>query len=155
MVQKKKDLASICMSYGYVYVAQVAMGADYNQCIKAIIEAETYPGPAVVIAYATCIAHGLRGGMSESLAQQKRAVEAGYWHLFRYNPALEAEGKNPFSLDSKEPTGSFRDFLESETRYTTLVRTFPERAEMLFASAEKDAKERYKKLERLVEYYKV
>ena len=154
MGQKKKDLAGICMSYGYVYVAQIAMGADYKQCIDAVIEAEAYPGPSVVIAYSTCIAHGLRGGMSESLLQEKLAVEAGYWHLFRFNPALEAEGKNPFSLDSKEPKSSFRGFLESETRYAALMRAFPERAEKLFASAEKDAKDRYKKLERLVDYYK-
>jgi pyruvate-ferredoxin/flavodoxin oxidoreductase len=153
MGTKKKDLASICMSYGYVYVAQVSMGYDYNQTVKAFIEAESYPGPSIVISYSTCIAHGLKGGMSDSLAEMKRAVEAGYWHLFRFNPALEAEGKNPFSLDSKAPTGSLKEFLENETRYSSLVRAFPERAETLFAIAEKDAKDKYKKLERLVAYY--
>ena len=152
---KKKDLAGMAMSYGYVYVAQVAMGADYNQCIKAIVEAEKYPGPSVVIAYATCYRHGIKGGMSNFMIAMKHAVEAGYWHLFRFNPALEAEGKNPFILDSKEPSASFRDFIESEVRYSSLARSFPERAEKLFAEAETEAKAKYKRLTRLVEYYNI
>ena len=153
--QKKKDLASMCMSYGYVYTAQVAMGANYKQTIDAIVEAETYPGPSVVIGYSTCIAHGLKGGMSNALLEEKLAVEAGYWHLFRFNPTLEAVGKNPFMLDSGEPKASFREFIESETRYSTLMRSFPERAEELFANAEKEAQDRYKKLAKLVDYYSV
>jgi pyruvate-ferredoxin/flavodoxin oxidoreductase len=155
MPQKKKDLASICMSYGYVYVAQIAMGANYKQTIDAIVEAETYPGPSVVIGYSTCIAHGVKGSMSNSMLEEKLAVEAGYWHLFRFNPALEAQGKSPFSLDSKEPTASLRDFIESETRYSSLLRAFPERADKLFKNAEAEAKDKYKKLTRLVDYYSV
>jgi len=146
---KKKDLGLMAMSYGYVYVAQVAMGANQNQLIKAIVEAESYPGPSLIIAYAPCINHGLRLGMGCSQLEAKRAVEAGYWHLYRYNPLLKAEGKNPFILDSKEPTASFREFLMGEVRYSSLTRTFPERAEQLFEQAEKNAAERletYKKL---------
>jgi len=153
--QKKKDLAGIAMSYGYVYVAHVAMGADYNQCIKAIVEAESYPGPSIVIAYATCDRHGVKGGLTNSMAEMKVAVEAGYWHLFRFNPKLAAEGKNPFSLDSKEPTASYKDFIKSENRYSTLMRSFPDRAEILFENAAVEAKERYSKLVKLVEYYNV
>ena len=153
--QKKKDLAGIAMSYGYVYVAQIAMGADYNQCIKAIIEAENYDGPSVVIGYSPCVAHGLKLGMGKSMDETKLAVAAGYWHLFRFNPALALEGKNPFTLDSKEPTGSYKDFIQSETRYNSLIRSFPDRAEKLFENAEAEAKERYKKLVKLVDYYNV
>ena len=142
---KKKDLASIAMSYGYIYVAQVAMGADYNQCVKAIAEAEAYPGPSLVIAYAPCINHGIKGGMSVAMTEEKKAVQTGYWHLFRYNPMLAAEGKNPFSLDSKEPTMEYQDFLKNEVRYNALARQNPERAEQLFAIAEKDAKAKYDK----------
>jgi pyruvate-ferredoxin/flavodoxin oxidoreductase len=146
---KKKDLGLMAISYGYVYVAQVAMGANYNQLIKAVVEAEKYPGPSLIIAYAPCINHGLRAGMGNSQLEAKRAVEAGYWHLYRYNPALKEEGKNPFILDSKEPTASFRDFLMGEVRYASLTRTFPERAEKLFEQAEKDARERYETYKRL------
>jgi pyruvate-ferredoxin/flavodoxin oxidoreductase len=151
--QKKKDLAGIAMSYGYVYVAQIAMGADYNQTIKAFVEAEAYPGPSVVIAYATCDRHGIKSGMVNSMLAMKQAVEAGYWHLFRFNPALTAQGKNPFSLDSKEPVSSYQDFIKSEVRYSTLMRSFPDRAKQLFAEAEAEAKARYKRLVRLVDYY--
>ncbi|MCL2095874.1 MAG: pyruvate:ferredoxin (flavodoxin) oxidoreductase [Oscillospiraceae bacterium] len=151
----KKDLAAIAMSYGNVYVAQIAMGADYKQTIDAITEAEKYPGPSVVIAYATCLRHGIKGGMSNSMLAMKNAVESGYWHLFRYNPALIAEGKNPFKLDSKAPSKSYREFIESEVRYSSLKRSFPDRAEKLFADAVKIAEEKYKKLTRLSDYYQV
>ena len=129
---KKKDLGMMAMSYGYVYVAQVAMGADQNQFIKAVKEAEAYDGPSLIIAYAPCINHGIRTGMGTTQLQEKKAVEAGYWHLYRYNPMLAEEGKNPFVLDSKEPTGSFKDFLASETRYTSLKVTFLELVDDLF-----------------------
>lgn len=144
---KKKDLAAIAMSYGYVYVAQVAMGANMAQCIKAISEAESYDGPSIIIAYAPCINHGIKGGMGNSIAEEKNAVEAGYWHLFRYDPRLKEQGKNPFQLDSKEPTASYKDFITSEVRYSSLLRTFPDRAEVLFDKAEKNAQEKYKALE--------
>ncbi len=148
---KKKDLGLMAMSYGYVYVAQVAMGANMNQVIKAMTEAEAYDGPSLIIAYSPCINHGLRRGMGKTQDQAKRAVEAGYWHLYRYNPTLKAEGKNPFILDSKEPTESFRDFLMSEVRYTSLQKTFPEVADELFEKAERDAKERYETYKKLAE----
>ncbi len=147
--QKKKDLAAIAMSYGYVYVAQVAMGANYNQCIKAFVEAESYDGPSLIIAYAPCINHGIKGGMGVSQIEEKKAVEAGYWHNFRYDPRLANEGKNPFQLDSKAPTASYRDFIMGEVRYNSLTRSFPERAEKLFAKAEQLAEEKYERLERL------
>ena len=140
---KKKDLGMIAISYGYVYVAQVAMGANQNQLIKALIEAEKYPGPSLVIAYSPCINHGIKMGMGKSQLQEKYAVEAGYWHLYRYNPLLKEEGKNPFILDSKEPSASYKDFIMNEVRYSSLTRTFPGRAETLFEEAEKSAKERY------------
>jgi len=127
------------------------MGANQNQLIKALVEAEKYPGPSLIIAYAPCINHGLRVGMGCSQLEAKRAVEAGYWHLYRYNPLLKAEGKNPFILDSKEPTASFRDFLMGEVRYSSLTRTFPDRAEKLFEEAEKHAKERYEIYKKLSE----
>ena len=150
---KKKDLAAIAMSYGYVYVAQIAMGADYAQTVKAIAEAEAYPGPSLIIAYAPCINHGIKVGMSKAQTEEKRAVEAGYWHLFRYNPALEAEGKNPFSLDSKAPTGNYQEFLKGEVRYTSLALKNPERAEELFERAEDAAKDKYAHLQKLVALY--
>ncbi len=137
---KKKDLGMMAMSYGYVYVAQVAMGADKNQVIKAIAEAEAYPGPSLIIAYATCINHGI--DMSNGMAETKKAVDAGYWQLYRYNPALVEAGKNPFTLDSKDPTGSYRDFIMSETRYKSLAKANPTVAEQLFVKAEEDAKVR-------------
>jgi pyruvate-ferredoxin/flavodoxin oxidoreductase len=137
---RKKDLGMIAMSYGYVYVAQVAMGANQAQLIKALVEAESYPGPSLVIAYAPCINHGIKMGLSQ--LESKRAVEAGYWHLYRYNPSLEDDGKNPFTLDSKEPTASYKQFIESEGRYTSLKISFPENANELFSIAEEDAKKR-------------
>ena len=143
---RKKDLGMIATSYGYVYVAQVAMGADNAQCLKAIREAEAYPGPSLVIAYAPCINHGLKikGGMGRSQAEEGRAVECGYWHLWRYNPALADEGKNPFSLDSKEPQWEkFRDFLLGEVRYLSVQKAYPNEADELFAEAERMAKLRY------------
>lgn len=146
---KKKDLGLMAMSYGYVYVAQVAMGANQAQLLKAVVEAEAYPGPSLIIAYAPCINHGLRQGMGFTQLESKKAVEAGYWNLYRYNPLLKDEGKNAFILDSKAPTASFKDFLLSEVRYSSLTRTFPERAEKLFEVAEKNAKERYEVYERL------
>lgn len=146
---KKKDLGLIAMSYGYVYVAQVAMGANQNQLMKAIVEAESYPGPSLIIAYAPCINHGLKLGMGCTQLEEKRAVEAGYWHLYRYNPLLKEQGKNPFTLDSKEPTASYKDFILSEVRYSSLAKTFPERAEKLFDAAEKNAKERLESYKRL------
>ncbi|MEG0571259.1 MAG: pyruvate:ferredoxin (flavodoxin) oxidoreductase, partial [Oscillospiraceae bacterium] len=150
---KKKDLAGIAMSYGYVYVAQVAQGADYNQCIKAFVEAESYNGPSLVIAYAPCINHGIKGGMGLSQSVEKRAVAAGYWNMFRFDPRLALEGKNPFQLDSKAPTASYRDFLMSEVRYNALARSNPERADKLFAKAEKNAADRYEYLIKLQEMY--
>ena len=139
---RKKDLGMIAMSYGYVYVAQVAMGSNQNQLIKALCEAEAYPGPSLVIAYAPCISHGLKLGMGCTQLQSKRAVEAGYWHLYRYNPLLEDEGKNPFSLDSKDPSADFMEFIGSEARYTSLKIQFPEVADQLFSQAQSDAERR-------------
>ena len=152
---KKKDLAGIAMSYGYVYVAHIAMGADMNQCIKAITEAEAYNGPSLIIAYAPCINHGIKAGMSKAMDEEKKAVEAGYWNLFRYNPALKAEGKNPFSLDSKVPAidEKYKDFLMGEVRYNSLARQNPERADALFNKAINNAKDRYDYLSRLVKLY--
>ena len=143
---RKKDLGMIATTYGYVYVAQIAMGADQAQCLKAIREAEAYPGPSLVIAYAPCINHGLKakGGMGKSQAEEAKAVECGYWHLWRYNPALAEEGKNPFSLDSKAPDWSkFRDFLLGEVRYLSVQKAYPNEADELFAEAERMAKKRY------------
>ncbi len=142
----KKNLAEIAMSYGYVYVAQIAMGADMNQTLKALTEAEAYPGPSLIIGYAPCEMHGVKGGMGNCQLEMKRAVEAGYWHMFRFNPALKAEGKKAFTIDSKEPTANYIDFIKSETRYARLAQSFPERAEELFAKAEKTAKEKYEYL---------
>ena len=149
--QKKKDLAAIAMSYGYVYVAQVAMGADMNQCIKAFHEAESYQGPSIILAYAPCINHGIKGGMGISQLEEKKAVAAGYWHNFRFDPRRADAGENPFQLDSKEPTASYRDFIMGEVRYNSLTRAFPERAEKLFANAEKFAEEKYAKLKKMAE----
>ena len=146
---RKKDLGLMMTSYGYVYVAQIAIGADKNQALKAIKEAEAYNGPSLVIAYAPCINHGIRQGMGVSIAEEKKAVDTGYWHLYRYNPTLKDEGKNPFSLDSKAPTKPYREFLEGEVRYTSLKKLFPERAEALYEAAERNAKERYESYERL------
>ena len=147
---RKKDLGQMAMTYGYVYVAQVSMGANNAQYLKAIKEAEAYPGPSLIIAYAPCINHGIADGMGRTQAQAKAAVEAGYWHNYRYNPMLEAEGKNPFTLDSKEPDWSkFQDFLKSEVRYTSLIKGFPGEAAVLFKAAEENAKWRYNSYKRL------
>ncbi len=139
---KKKDLGMIAMSYGYVYVAQIAMGADKNQTLKAIAEAEAYPGPSLIIAYAPCINHGLQLGMGFSQLEAKRAVDSGYWSMYRYNPQLKKNGKNPFTLDSKEPSMKFQEFLMGEVRYASLMKLFPEAAVALFEKTEQDAKER-------------
>ena len=147
---RKKDLGAMAMTYGYVYVAQVAMGASQNQYLKALREAEAYPGPSLIIAYSPCINHGLRHGMDKSQEEQKLAVDAGYWHLYRYNPLLEKEGKNPFELDSKEPDWTkFQDFLNSEVRYTSLKKAFPKEASELFVAAEQNALWRYNSYKRL------
>ena len=146
---KKKDLAAIAMSYGYVYVAQIAMGADYNQTVKAIAEAEAYPGPSLVIGYAPCINHGIKGGMKIAQTEEKKAVTSGYWNLFRFNPALAAEGKNPFHLDSKAPTTEYEDFIMGEVRYNALSRQNPERAKELFAEAKANAEAKYNRLKEM------
>ena len=148
---RKKDLGMMAMSYGNVYVAQVAIGADYNQFVKAVVEAEAYDGPSLIIAYAPCISHGLKEGMGRSVANEEQAVKAGYWHLYRHNPTLRAEGKNPFSLDSKEPTESFRDFLMKQVRYSAIAKQFPEEAEQLFTMAEESAKDRLDSYKRLAD----
>ena len=149
----KKNLAEIAMSYGYVYVAQVAMGADMNQTLKAIAEAEAYNGPSIVIGYAPCEMHSIKGGMANCQAEMKKAVEAGYWQTFRFNPALKAEGKNPFTLDSKAPSASYQEFIGGEARYTRLAQQFPERAKELFEKAEATAKAKYERLKKLVDFY--
>lgn len=150
---RKKDLASIAMSYGYVYVAQISMGADYNQCVKAIAEAEAYEGPSLIIAYAPCINHGIKVGMSCAQTEQDKAVKSGYWHLFRYNPDKKAAGENAFFLDSKLPTMEYQEFLNGEVRYDALKRANPEKAEALFAQAEAQAKDRMEYLQKLVTLY--
>ena len=148
---KKKDLGMMAMSYGNVYVAQVGMGADKNQLMKAIIEAEKHDGPSLIIAYSPCISHGIKEGMGRAQANIEKAVKAGYWHLYRHNPVLRAEGKNPFSLDSKEPTASFRDFLMGQVRYSAIAKQFPEEAEELFTMAEESAKDRLDSYKRLAD----
>ena len=150
----KKNLAEIAMSYGYVYVAQVAMGADTNQLMKALTEAEAYHGPSLIIGYAPCEMHGIKGGgMQNSQYEMKKAVEAGYWNLFRFNPALKAEGKPAFSLDSKEPTGDYQAFIKGEARYARLAQTFPERAAALFEKAAEEAKKKYEHFKKLGDFY--
>ena len=146
---RKKDLGLMMTSYGYVYVAQIALGANMNQALKAIKEAEEYDGPSIIIAYAPCINHGLKCGMGKSVNREKQAVAAGYWHLYRFDPRLEKEGKNPFVLDSKDPTESFQDFIGSEVRYTSLQKDFPEEAEILFKAAEESAKDRLASYKRM------
>ena len=148
---KKKDLAAIAMSYGYIYVAQVAMGYNMQQCLNAIVEAESYNGPSLIIAYAPCINHGIKGGMTIAQDEEKKAVESGYWHCFRFDPRLAEEGKNPFQLDSKKPTKEYKDFLMGEVRYNSLARSNPERADELFNVAAKTADEKYEKLVKLAE----
>ncbi|MBR5188592.1 MAG: pyruvate:ferredoxin (flavodoxin) oxidoreductase, partial [Clostridia bacterium] len=146
----KKNLAEIAMSYGYVYVAQIAMGADMNQTLKAITEAEAHNGPSIIICYAPCEMHGLKGGMTNCQIEMKKAVEASYWQLFRYNPANTDKA---LTVDSKAPTASYIDFIKSETRYSRLAQQFPDRAEALFAEAEKQAKNKYERLVKLGEVY--
>ncbi|MBE7037515.1 MAG: pyruvate:ferredoxin (flavodoxin) oxidoreductase [Ruminococcaceae bacterium] len=146
---KKKDLGMIATTYGYVYVAQIALGSNMNQAIKAIKEAEAYPGPSLIIAYAPCINHGIKVGMANTILEEKKAVESGYWHLWRFNPELKEKGENPFILDSKEPTGEIKDFMEGENRYLVLKKAFPAIAEELFAKAEKDLKDRYETYKRM------
>ena len=142
------------MSYGYVYVAQIALGANPAQAVKVIAEAEAYPGPSLIIGYSPCELHGVKGGMNHCQDEMKAAVKSGYWNLFSFNPALKAEGKNPFTLTSKPADGSYQQFLNNETRYTSLARQFPERAKELFDASEKAAMERYDHLLKLVELYK-
>ncbi|MDE6134721.1 MAG: pyruvate:ferredoxin (flavodoxin) oxidoreductase, partial [Muribaculaceae bacterium] len=147
---RKKDLGLIATTYGYVYVAQVAMGADQAQTLKAIREAEAYDGPSLIIAYAPCISHGIKAGMGHAQAEEAKAVECGYWHLWRYNPAIEAEGQNPFSLDSKEPDWSkFAGFLAGEVRYAAVQKQYPAEAAELFAAAQANAQWRYNNYRRL------
>ena len=148
---KKKDLGRMMMSYGNVYVAQVAIGADKNQVVKAMLEAEAHNGPSIIIAYSTCISHGLKKGMGFSIRNMDEAVKAGYWHLYRFNPELREQGKNPFSLDSKEPQGSFRDFIMDQVRYSAIAKQFPEQAEELFQMTEEHARQKYADLKRLAE----
>ena len=148
-VMPKKSLTEIAMTYGYVYVAQVSMGANPNQTLKAIAEAEAYHGPSLIIGYAPCEMHSIKGGMANCQVEMKKAVECGYWNLFRFNPDLKKEGKNPFTLDSKAPAGGYQEFLMNEARYSALTRSFPDRAKELFALNEETAKKRYDKLTRL------
>ena len=148
---RKKDLGMMAMSYGYVYVAQIAMGANMNQTIRVLKEAENYKGPSLVIAYAPCISHGIRSGMGTSIAEELKAVDSGYWHLYRYNPELRNAGKNPFLLESKAPTKPFKDFIQGEVRYTQLMTVFPDQAAELFSAAEKHAQERYQSYKRIAD----
>ena len=151
--RKKKDLASMAMTYGYVYVAQIAMGADYVQTLKAITEAEAYPGPSLIIAYSPCISHGIRSGMGSAQHEEAKAVQAGYWHLFRFDPSLKEQGKNPFQLDSREPSMDYGEFLSGENRYDVLRRMHPETARTLFSQAAEYAEERYQYLHKLIDLY--
>ncbi|MGL5545388.1 MAG: pyruvate:ferredoxin (flavodoxin) oxidoreductase, partial [Tannerellaceae bacterium] len=147
---RKKDLGLIATTYGYVYVAQIGMGANQAQTLKAIREAEAYDGPSLIIAYSPCISHYMASGMGKAQEEISKAVECGYWHLWRYNPALESEGQNPFQLDSKEPQwDKFQDFLKKEGRYTSLAKQFPEQAEELFHAAQDNAQWRYNTYKRL------
>ena len=139
------------MSYGYVYVAQVAMGADANQTLKAIREAEAYHGPSIIIGYSPCEMHSIKGGMKNCQTEMKKAVDCGYWNMFRFNPTLAAEGKNPFTLDSKAPTADYKEFIMGEARYSSLTRSFPERAKVLFEKAEENAKAKRERFEKLSE----
>lgn len=149
---KKKDLGLMAMTYGYVYVAQIAMGADMNQTIKAIKEAESYPGPSLIIAYSPCVSHGIKTGMGTSIMEERKAVESGYWHLYRFNPALRKEGKNPFILDSKEPFADYEEFILGEIRYLQLKNVFPDYAEDMYRLSKEHASERYKKYKLLSEH---
>lgn len=148
---KKKDLGLMAATYGYVYVGQVSLGANMNHTLKTLVEAESYKGPSLIIAYSPCVNHGIRMGMGKSVAEEKKAVESGYWHLYRFDPRLKEEGKNPFTLDSKEPKVPFKDFIMGEVRYSQNKITFPELAEKLYEKAEWDAKERYRLYKKLSE----
>jgi pyruvate-ferredoxin/flavodoxin oxidoreductase len=148
---KKKDLGLMMMNYGYVYVASVAMGANMNHVIKVMKEAESYPGPSIVIAYAPCINHGIKAGMGKTQFEEKQAVNVGYWPLYRFDPRRAEDGKNPFQLDSKEPKGNLHDFIMGEIRYNSLTRTFPEEAKRLHALLEKDVKDRYEQYKKMAE----
>ena len=148
---KKKDLGLMAMTYGYVYVAQIAMGASQKQTLRAITEAERYKGPSLIIAYSPCINHGISIGMGCTQLREKQAVDAGYWHLYRYNPELKKEGTSPFILDSREPKESFREFLMGEVRYSSLIKTFPDAAEKLFSRAEIQARQKYEKYRKMAE----
>ena len=139
-------MGTIAMTYGYVYVASVAMGANKQQLIKALTEAESYDGPSLIIAYAPCINHGIKQGMGKSQEEEKRAVQCGYWPLYRYNPSLKVEGKNPFSLDSRKPDGSLREFIGGEVRYASLEKTFPDEAKKLHDRLEQEINQRYETL---------
>ena len=150
-VTGKKNLGLMMMSYKNVYVAQVAIGADMNQLLKVLLEAEAYDGPSIIIAYATCINHGLKEGMGKSMDNMRQAVECGYWHLYRYNPLLIKEGKNPFILDSKKPKNNFREYLMKQIRYSSLLKTSPEIAEELFLAAQENAEEKYRVYEKMAE----
>ncbi len=151
----KKSLAEICMTYGYIYVAQIALGANMAQAVKVIAEAEAYPGPSLIIGYAPCELHGVKGGMTNCQNEMKKAVAAGYWNLFSFNPANKAEGKNPFTLTSKAGDMSkYQEFLANETRYSRLARAFPDRAEALFKKNQEVADARYEHLTKLVDLYK-
>jgi pyruvate-ferredoxin/flavodoxin oxidoreductase len=141
----------MAMTYGYVYVTSVAMGANKNHLIKALKEAESYPGPSLIICYAPCINHGLKAGMGKTQNEEKLAVESGYWPLYRYDPRLKAEGKNPFQLDYKEPNGKLHDFIMGEVRYNSLTRTFPDEAKRLQKKLEEDVNEKYKKYKQMAE----
>jgi pyruvate-ferredoxin/flavodoxin oxidoreductase len=148
---KKKDLGRMLMTYGYVYVASVAMGANKNQCLKAFLEAESYPGPSIILAYSPCINQGLKKGMGKTQMEEKLAVETGYWPLYRYDPRVADEGKNPFQFDSKEPTGDFQEFLMGEVRYASLHQSFPEEAKKLHAQLEAEYAERYQTYKKMAE----
>ena len=143
----------MAMTYGNVYVAQTAMGADYNHTVKVISEAAAFPGPSLIIAYATCISHGIRSGMGSSQQEEKKAVEAGYFHLFRFNPSLKEQGKNPFLLDSREPVLDYEDFLDGEIRYDVLKRQNPDHAQKLFREASRQARDRFRYLQKLQELF--
>jgi len=146
---RKKDLGLMAMTYGNVYVAQIAMGANMNHTLKVLLEAESYKGPSLIIAYAPCVNHGIKLGMGKSVEEEKKAVESGYWHLYRFDPRRKEEGKNPFVLDSKEPTRSYKEFIMGEVRYSQNLNTFPELAEKLYEKSEQDAKERYELYKKL------
>jgi pyruvate-ferredoxin/flavodoxin oxidoreductase len=148
---KKKDLGVMAMTYGYVYVTSISMGANKNHALKALKEAESYPGPSLIIAYAPCINHGIKKGMGKTQEEEKLAVESGYWPLYRYDPRLKEEGKNPFQLDYKEPNGTLHDFIMGEVRYNVLTRAFPEEAKRLHKKLEEDVNDKYKKYKRMAE----